>query len=145
MAPTEKPTPIELARQCQRELLALLELLSKLVDLEEESGAIRVSAFVDHALDALRIEYPDTALDHLIATRGWEHPAQALGRLRPSSRELLELYLERVKDPKLAKSRRLAQVGKRLERTAKIDEAARKRRDRRRALEYVERLRRRQG
>lgn len=137
MARAKKNSPGDLARQCRRDLLSLLERLSKLESLETASGAPRVADVVEHALDVLYAEYPTTALDHLIENHRWEHPAEALGRLRPTSRELLDAYRERTAGQRIARNSRLGQVGKRLKRAAEIAEAARKRRDRNRELDWI--------
>lgn len=133
----EKVTPSEVTQECRQRFCDLLQLLAKLGSLEKASGAPRIADVVEHALNILYAEYPLTALDHLIENRKWQHPAEVLGRPRPTSRELLDAYLERTKGQKITPRSRLGQVGKRLRRAAEIAEAARKRRERNRELEWI--------
>ncbi len=92
------------------------------------AGALRHLRAVDPAIGT------EAALTDLVQATGWEHPAQVLSSPRPDSRAILEVCDARLEALAGASRRRLAEVRRKLERTVRFEEEARRRREQNREL-----------
>ncbi len=86
----------------------------------------------------LRAVFPaigaEAALVDLVQTDGWEHPVQVLSSPRPDSRAILRACEARIEAAEGASRRRLAEVRRKLVRTVRFEEEARRRREQNREL-----------
>lgn len=133
------PDSVEVFLTCRRSLLAAAaDALAAVERLPRDSGDVdpvdrRVAEGLLETLSRLvallDVHMPDLALARLLAAApGWEHPAEILERPRPSYRLLARLAAERLAEADPA-PRRLRVTLERLERAARIEEAARRRRE----------------
>ncbi len=124
---------ITACRDGLEDLAHRLEKLAGLESLRERTVAVRGA--IDFALDAIEFARAQLreidafeALDRLLETRDWKHPAAVLGYPRPKDAEILDVCRARVKHPQGHDRTRLLEILPRLEKAVEDAEVARRQR-----------------